>query len=59
MAIVRTGRGARGGLSKCRGNVAEGDAALDVFAGKDGLVVPANKDTNVAQRFGRHVGVWQ
>lgn len=36
-----------------RGDILEGDCAFDFLAGEDGLVVPVDKDTDVARVFGR------
>ena len=45
--------GGEGG--RVRSYILEGDSALDVFARKDGLVVPANEDSNVAWQFWWHL----
>lgn len=38
-------------------NVLEGDGALDLFAGKDGLVIPVDEDTYIALSSARpHFG---
>jgi len=53
---MRPRRGPRSRLVGRRSDIAESDAALDVLAGENGLVVPANEDANVAWQFRRHSG---
>lgn len=43
-------------LARSRRDVLEGDGAFDFFASKDGLLVPANEDADVARGVGRHGG---
>jgi hypothetical protein len=41
------------GLTGKRSDILEGDGALDFLAGKDSLVVPADKDADVGRVVGR------
>lgn len=43
-------------LIQISSNVLEGDGAFDLLASEDGLVVPADKDSNVAGGLWRHDG---
>ena len=43
-------------LALVRGDVLEGDGALDVLSGEDGLLGPVHEDTDVAGAVGRHIG---
>lgn len=38
-------------------DILEGDGALDLLAGEDGLIVPVDKDADVARVFGGRHGV--